>query len=317
MNDKKSKYDRILSIYSSLTAGEVINKAALANEFGATERTIQRDIDDLRAFFADNTLGIGCGNDIVYDKMKKGFRLTNASDTVFTNSELLAVCKILLESRSLVKEEMMPIIHKLLIRCTPEKNKRAVMDLIGNEAFHYAEPHHGVAFVDLLWEIGTAIREQREIEIEYIKMKNKETVKRRIKPVGIMVSEFYFYLTAFIDDPEIEARIREEGTSAYPTIYRIDRIHNMKVLDERFFIPYAEKFDEGEFRKRVQFMYGGKLQTVRFTYSGESIEAVLDRLPTAVILDEKDGIYTVEAEVYGKGIDMWLRSQGEKVHTIS
>ena len=60
-------------------------------------------------------------------------------------------------------------------------------------------------------------------------------------------------------------------------------------------------------------MYGGKLQKVKFKYSGLDIDAVLDRLPTARILDEEDGVYTVSAEVFGKGIDMWLRSQGENI----
>lgn len=63
-------------------------------------------------------------------------------------------------------------------------------------------------------------------------------------------------------------------------------------------------------------MYGGKLQKVKFRYSGLDIDAVLDRLPTAKILDEEDGVYTVSAEVFGKGIDMWLRSQGDNVQII-
>ena len=63
-------------------------------------------------------------------------------------------------------------------------------------------------------------------------------------------------------------------------------------------------------------MYGGKLRTVRFQYSGLSIEAVLDRLPTAKVLEEKDGIYTVEAEVFGDGIDMWIKSQGATIEIL-
>ena len=43
---------------------------------------------------------------------------------------------------------------------------------------------------------------------------------------------------------------------------------------------------------------------------------MLDRLPIAKILDEEDGVYTVSAEVFGKGIDMWLRSQGDNVQII-
>ena len=85
------------------------------------------------------------------------------------------------------------------------------------------------------------------------------------------------------------------------------------MLAERFKIPYADRFEEGEFRKRIQFMYGGELRKIRFRYRGVSVEAVLDRLPTARILREEDGAYVIEAEVYGKGVDMWVRGQGEDI----
>lgn len=52
---------------------------------------------------------------------------------------------------------------------------------------------------------------------------------------------------------------------------------------------------------------------MKFVYTGPSIESVLDRLPTAEILEEHDGAYTVQAEVFGKGIEMWLRSQGDYI----
>ena len=89
------------------------------------------------------------------------------------------------------------------------------------------------------------------------------------------------------------------------------------MLDEHFHVPYSERFEEGEFRKRVQFMYGGKLQHIKFRYTGPSLEAVLDRLPTAKIVSEDSKGWTVEAEVFGKGIEMWLRSQGDCISLIS
>ena len=88
------------------------------------------------------------------------------------------------------------------------------------------------------------------------------------------------------------------------------------MLEKHFHIPYNERFEEGEFRKRIQFMYGGKLQRVTFKYSGLNVEAVLDRLPTAKILSYENGIYTISAEVFGKEIDMWLRSQGDVVEIV-
>jgi len=63
-------------------------------------------------------------------------------------------------------------------------------------------------------------------------------------------------------------------------------------------------------------MYGGKLRNVKFKYTGDDIDAILDRLPTAQILEEEKGYYIVKAEVFGKGIDMWLRSQGDKVEVM-
>lgn len=313
---KKSKYDRILSLYSMLTAGDVINKAEAACEFEVNERTIQRDIDDIRAFFVENTLDIGHGKTVVYDRTRGGYRMEDADNTIFTNSEILAVCKILLESRSLVRDEMLPIIDKLLQRCVPEKNKRAVLALINNEKFHYIEPHHGRPFVNTLWDLGQAVREQRMIEIEYVgRILDKRPKVQRIQPVGIMVSEFYFYLAAYNDSFDLTHGFKKHR-KYYPTIYRVDRIAKYTVTDQRFNIPYADKFDEGEFRKRVQFMFGGELQKVRFWYTGYSLEAVLDRLPTAEIVEEKEGAWLIEAEVFGRGIEMWLRSQGEYVKVV-
>ena len=83
-----------------------------------------------------------------------------------------------------------------------------------------------------------------------------------------MFSEFYFCLTAFLEDKTDF----DNPDDIVPTIYRIYRIRSFTVLDERFRVPYSTRFQEGEFRKRVQFMFGGKLQTVRFTYSGPSVE---------------------------------------------
>ena len=190
-----------------------------------------------------------------------------------------------------------------------------VTDLIRNEAFHYIEPRHKTVFIDKMWQLGQAIQQCRCVEIEYLRTKDKAIVKRKVRPVAIMFSEYYFYLTAFIDDDKLREHF-DVINDSFPTIYRIDRIRKMTVLDENFHIPYSSRFEEGEFRKRIQFMYGGRLQKIKFRYSGSSVEAVLDRLPTAQILDEQDGVYTITAEVFGKGIDMWLRSQGDAVEVI-
>ncbi len=314
MMDKRGKIDRILSIYTRLVNGDIINKAQEAERYGVNERSIQRDIDDIRAHLENHEEEAHL-NSIIYDHMEKGYRLEQIYKRKLTNSEILAVCKILLDSRALTKKEMTSVLDKLVECCVPKNNQKMVSDLIKNEEFHYVEPRHGSEFLDKLWDIGKAIRAGELIEIDYTRIKDRATVKRRLKPVAIMFSEYYFYLTAFIDDEKVQEDFDVIG-DAFPTIYRLDRIQSLKLLDERFHIPYSSRFEEGEFRKRIQFMYGGSLQKIKFRYTGPDVDAVLDRLPTAQILSKEDGAYIISAETFGKGIDMWLRSQGEYVEVI-
>ena len=64
-------------------------------------------------------------------------------------------------------------------------------------------------------------------------------------------------------------------------------------------------------------MWPGELQTIRFEFTGPSVQAVLDKLPTARILERNSGKYLIEAEVYGDGIKMWLMSQGSWVKVVA
>lgn len=121
-NELKSA--RLLSIYTRLLNGQVLKKTLLAQEFGVTARSIQRDLESLRSFLSNEML-------------------THARPVGLSNSEILAVCKILLESRSMRRDEMLPILDKLADCCVPEENKRAEQQMIGNEKLHYIEPHHG------------------------------------------------------------------------------------------------------------------------------------------------------------------------------
>lgn len=304
------KVGRIISLYNRVIDGEVLIKADEAERYGVNEKSIQRDIDDIRAYFANDPES---NRELIYDRAKKGYVLIQNSKKTLTNSEILTVCKILLESRSLVKDEMYPIIDKLLQCCVPYKNYRQVADLIGNEKFHYLEPHHGKKFVDDMWDISSAVYEHRLMRIRYQKLKEPDKVMRLIQPVGIMFSEYYFYLCAFIcaseEMPDVPKR-------PFPTIYRIDRIAEYEILSDHFYVPYADRFQEGEFRKRIQFMFGGELRTIKFKYKGLSIESILDRFPTAEIIEHEGSEWTIKAEVYGDGVNIWLRGQGDVIEVI-
>ena len=301
---KENKGFRLLSLYERLSRGEVICKAALAQTFGVSDKTIQRDIEELRIYLAETRTDEGEAS-IVYDRARGGYLLTRAASEWLTNEDVLAVCKILLESRAFCKEELDALLKKLLCQTAPH-DRAQVGKIIRSEQHYYVPLRHGKKLLSAIWELSQHMTAQHTIRISYCRQDGTERV-HEVNPVAVMFSEYYFYLIAYLAD----------GRKEFPTIFRIDRIASFEPTGTTFRVTHSNKFSDGEFRQRIQFMYAGALRRVTFEYSGTSVEAVLDRLPTARIRSEDNGVYRIEAEVYGNGIDMWLRSQGDKVKVVT
>ncbi|MCR4960773.1 MAG: WYL domain-containing protein [Lachnospiraceae bacterium] len=322
-DDSTQKLNRTLGIYSRLMGGAIINKQEEADRYKVALRSIQRDIEDIRNFLMDPDENDGVINNVVYDRAKKGYRLERIFNIKLTNPEVLSICKILLDSRSLTKPEMDDILRKLIECCVPLESRKVVRNLISNEQFHYIQPKHGKVFMQNMWDIGMAIESQNLIEFSYQGVRGSKPHERVVEPAAIMNADMYFYMVGFIQNIDKQERF-DDPNDLNPTIYRIDRIQDLKITSTRFSRPYKDRFQEGEFRKRIQFMFGGKLRRVRFKYKGYSMEAVEDRLPTARVIstvreevrgNEQD-VFIVEAEVYGDGIDMWFRQQGDMVEVM-
>ncbi|EYE87613.1 hypothetical protein Q428_12310 [Fervidicella metallireducens AeB] len=301
MNDKISKWYRILYIYNKLIDGEELDKSSLAIDLGIDERTIQRDFSNINDFFSMYDKYKNA--EIIYDRKREKHKLINYTKNNLVKNEILVIIKILLESRAFNDEEI-AIVKKLLNNLSTN-DKRYVEEIIGNELFNYTPVDHNQCLIDKIWDLSQHIIQGNELEINYIKM-NQTKVNRIIKPVSIIFSEYYFYLIAFL----------KENDFTEPIIYRIDRIESIITTGERFKIPETKRFKDGEFRKRIQFMHAGKLMKIKFEFWGPSIEAVLDRLPTSKIIEKVNEKYIVEAEVYGKGIKMWILSQGDKLKVL-
>lgn len=304
MNLDNAKSFRLLNLYERLNRGETVNKREFAETFGISEKSVQRDIDDLRSYLAE------CYDSeedatIEYSHAKNGYYLAKKEREFLTNEEILGISKILLESRAYNKEELDGLIDKLLLQATPSARVN-IKDMILNEKFHYIPLKHNKPLLKVMWELSEYIYNKNIIVFDYVR-KDQVASRRTVKPLAVMFSEYYFYLIAWMAD----------DSKDYPTVFRIDRMTNVKSTGEKYTIPYKDRFEEGEFRKRVQFMYSGPLKTIRFEFTGPSIEAILDRIPTAEILEERENYYLLKAECYGDGVLMWLRTQGDKVTILN
>lgn len=73
---KTHKYFRLLELYSCFTNGQVVYKRDMAMRYRVDERTIQRDIDDIRAFLANQRASNGNAgiSEIIYDRSNNGYR---------------------------------------------------------------------------------------------------------------------------------------------------------------------------------------------------------------------------------------------------
>ncbi|MDU3018766.1 MAG: WYL domain-containing protein [Clostridium perfringens] len=299
---REAKVNRILSIFEKLKDREGINAQKVAQEFGVNEKTIKRDINDIRSYIDYRNYN---NLSIVYKRSEKAYFLTGSEDITLDKKDILAICKILLESRAFCCEEMDHIINSVLHKVSSE-DKKFIKKIIGNELLKFTPLEHKEKLLDRIWGLSKFIHNKETIEIKY-KKTDGEIVKRKVMPVSIIFSEYYFYLIAYFNNSK----------TAIPIVYRVDRIINYKSLKVKFRVDESERFQDGEFRKRIQFMYSGELMKVKFEFTGPSLEAVLDKLPTSRILESNKEKHIIEAEVYGKGIKMWLLSQGSGIKVLS
>ena len=304
---------RLLKLYNRLLKNDDIDVEEYAKENGVSTRTVERDIKCIKEFLANNK---NQSRELIRNRKKKKYQLTYTEDSInLTKSEILAISKILLASRAFLKDEISLIVDKIAKQCGSDEDLDLIQELLKNEKFHYIELQHKKSFINCIWDLGQAIKEKKKIEIVYKKM-DGNIVKRIIDPVGLMFSEYYFYLLAHIENIDKEKYFCNKDDE-YPTIYRLDRIEDFEVLNEKYTPTlYKNRFQEGLFRKQVQFMTGGKLRKLKFIYKGSSIEALLDKIPTAKVLEKNKDIYLISAQVFGNGIDRWILSQGDAIEII-
>lgn len=297
----EDKLYRILSIFFRGIKGEDLSVMELANEFDVSKKTITRDINDLKSFFAEHRDTLGY-TEIKYSYQQRTYRFY--FDDFLLDKELLAVVKILIASRTLTREDMLSLIGKLK-RLSSCKDKKMLNNMVSKELYHYISVGSDVPHViDRLWQISSAIESRKEITITYYKMDRSQIV-RRIAPASVLFSEYYFYLIAFHPD---------DGGILQQRFYRIDRITD--VIVHRDIVMEHPSFDEGELRRLNQFMFPGKRQRILLEFTGPSVQAVLDRLPTSKLISTGNGVSVIEAYVYGDGIKMWLLSQGDWIKVL-
>lgn len=298
----ETKKSRVLDIFLKGLMGEQLSTKELAKQYEVSTKSIMRDFAEIRAYLAEHRHTTG-NAELTYSNQTKTYSLT--MDRFLSGEEVFAIVEILLASRMVSQVELAKILKKLKEFTTPA-DCTILNAMIDKELIHYTGVQVEIPNVgSQLWRLAKLIYAKKEITIRYKKM-DLSVIERRILPLSLLFSDYYFYLIAY-------HKVEEEYRLRY---YRLDRIQNIVEHRTVYRLPRQFDFDEGELRKKIQFMWPGKCRKIRFKFTGPSVQAILDRLPTARIVEINTDGYLVEAEVYGDGILMYLLSQREWVTVL-
>lgn len=241
------KATRVLILFYDLIQGKSVNKHAFIEKYELNERSFERDIKTLRNFLMEMHIA----SEIVFDRRENTYYLSSWEKNKFTSVEVITLLKILLGTRALNKKEMQMVVNSIKSMLNPMEKKELLFALY-NEMGNYISPIHNKALLENIGYINNLIYQRYKIQIEYVKV-NGKVIQRDIIPVAYVFSDFYFYLIAFIDNTKYD----------YPAFFRIDRIRKIKSMNEKYDEKLYQQYNTGSMRNCLQFMYAGKLLTVK------------------------------------------------------
>lgn len=300
MNGIYNKKNRVLDIFFRMLKGESVSVKRLAKEYAVSNKTITRDINEIKDFIAENRIS---GNNLILEYSYSDCCYRILYDKYFMAKEIFAIIKVIIGSRAFSRVELMELISKFKT-LTTNHEQQLLDNLIQNEMLYYHSIHHDCgSLVDTIWNLVYAIDTKNEIKIIYYKQ-SRDKIERKVKPIAIIFSEYYFYLLAYNEESNTKTKF-----------YRIDRITDIQMSKTKFKIQIQD-FDEGLLKEKIQYMYPGVYRRIKFEFIGPSVQAVLDKFPTARIVSNENGKYIIEAFVYGAGVTMFLLSQGSWVKVL-
>lgn len=295
MNDQ----ERLLTIFIRLQSGAHLKKSQLADEFGVSEKTIQRDFSLLGSFIETQPT---IAAELAYD-MKHHTRFFKGK-SLFNKKDILLISKILLENRSLNKEENKSLLDSLLALVSKDEQKE-ISSIIASELLNYAPLSDTQNRIEKIWEWSEMIRKELVLDIHYQSPYNTEK-QHTVLPMSLYYDMHYIYIVAY-----------NVTFDSYMTL-KLDRILNWKISkSEKPHISYGKKFRDGDIRNKHVDPFLGKELTIRVQFAYDP-SVVTDQFPTARIIEKTPNGTLIEfISQDTSGLKRWLLSQAEGLKVIS
>lgn len=193
VNFKNEKAFRLLDMYERFMKGEILNKLNLAYSYSVSEKTVQRDISDLRSYLAETRLNKD-GNTICYDKKRNGYYMIN-DDTIHLNhAEIISLCKLIMYTQAFSLNDCEVLIQKLISMST-RGQRRELEEILKVEFSSYQNKMTQVQRVEKIGYLTKVMKHNKWIEITYCQ--NNQKRKELIQPCQLYFCNQQFVLLAY------------------------------------------------------------------------------------------------------------------------
>lgn len=293
------KVTRVLCLYGKLIRGDKVNKTLFCFQYGCSQRSFDRDIEDVRLYLSESY----GGRELRYDRTHDVYFIEGTPGQLLELMEFEFVARMLRDTAPLRRDEL----HTLLDHLAANTENRPPMPRAGDgEPDNYASPLHDKALLKMHGDLSTVIRQKRCIELDYIKFTGQE-VKYRILPCLVKYDLGYLYLIGY--------RLGEEYP--YPAYYRLDRIYSF-TLDRAQTEEEQEKISDyvKNYSQGIIQMYGGKYIDLRLRCRKEFFPYIYDKFRTAKVVDDDGEMLTVGVCAFEDGFVKWLLSQPQEMCTV-
>ena len=115
---------RLLYLYQKLMQGGNLQKKELAERFGVSEKTVQRDIDDLRAYMADSMIDTARPMEIRYSKSENAYVLDMSEEENILETEVVRIGRALLAGEALETEEAEKLLRRLMLQIPVSRRQK-------------------------------------------------------------------------------------------------------------------------------------------------------------------------------------------------
>ena len=155
------KSTRILALYYQLITGQVVRKQTFCVEYNITERTFDRDVEDIRMFLSDEQPYC----ELLYSREDNSYYLTHVVGKTLSAENALYLTDILFSMRNASKDETEGILTEI-IEATELHKSNEVLDY-ARQQMKRRNSWNGKAVLKMHWDLQQAIKCHNQIEMSY------------------------------------------------------------------------------------------------------------------------------------------------------